>query len=245
MGTRAALWISALLLVLAAAMIWAAKPSEQRIKIYNSVEACRAEQPAEDCAKAFAGAEQEHAETAPRLVSREVCEAQYGNCAALHDGTGDWFVPAMAGFMLGHALGASGVASVVSQPVDVDRGGTAHSGVGPIGSYRSRCAVDPDDPYCRGGGSGGGGGFVYSSSGGGGGSSSSSRVWSSKSYTVESVRTSVMRGGFGSSASSAPPSSMGLASAPSASSSSSVARGGFGATAAAHAGGGDGGGRGG
>src|SRR5271167_2521610 len=134
MGTRAALWISALLLVLAAAMIWAAKPSEQRIKIYNSVEACRAEQP--------------HAETAPRLVSREVCEAQYGNCAALHDGTGDWFVPAMAGFMLGHALGASGVASVVSQPVYVDRGGTAHSGVGPIGSYRSRCAVDPDDPYC-------------------------------------------------------------------------------------------------
>jgi uncharacterized protein YgiB involved in biofilm formation len=243
MGTRAALWIGALFLVLAAGMIWAAKPNEQRIKIYNSVEACRVEQPAEDCAKAFADAEQEQAKSAPRFAARELCEAQYGSCSALHGGTGDWFIPAMAGFMLGNALGTP---SVVSQPVYIDRNLRAYAGTTVLGSYRSRCAVDPDDPYCRGGGGwGGGGGFVYSSSGGGGGSSSSSRVWSSKSYTVESVRTSVMRGGFGSSASSAPPSSMGLASAPSASSSSSVARGGFGATAAAHAGGGDGGGRGG
>ena len=173
------------ILVLIAGMIWASKPSEQRIKIYNSVEACRAEQPAEDCAKAFAGAEQEHAETAPRLAAREVCEAQYGNCAALHDGTGDWFIPAMAEFMLGHAVGTGGAASVVSRPVYVDRGGAAYSGASPIGSYRTRCAVNLDDPYCRrSGGSGGGGGFVYASSGGGGGSSSSpSSVWSSKSYT--------------------------------------------------------------
>jgi uncharacterized protein YgiB involved in biofilm formation len=242
-GRRKAYWASfrpalltifGLLLLLIAGQ-WSAKPTEQRLKIYNSVEACRAEQPPEDCAKAFADAEQEQAKSAPRLASREVCEAQYGSCAALHDGTGDWFVPAMAGFMLGHALGTGGVASVVSQPVYVDRGGTAYSGVGPIGSYRSRCAVNPDDPYCRGGGgSGGGGGFVYSSGVGGGGSSSSSRVWSSKSYTVESVRTSVMRGGFGSSASSAPPSSMGVASAPNATSSSSVTRGGFGITASLH-----------
>ena len=217
-------------------MIWASKPSEQRIKIYNSVEACRAEQPAEDCAKAFAGAEQEHAETAPRLAAREVCEAQYGNCAALHDGTGDRFIPAMAGFMLGHAVGTGGATSVVSRPVYVDRGGAAYSGASPIGSYRTRCAVNLDDPYCRrSAGSGGGGGFVYASSGGGGGSSSSpSSVWSSKSYTVESVRTSVMRGGFGSSASSVPPSSMGVASAPNATSSSSVTRGGFGITAFLH-----------
>jgi uncharacterized protein YgiB involved in biofilm formation len=231
----ALLTIFGLLLLLIAGQWWSAKPTEQRIKIYNSFEACRAEQPAEDCAKAFASAEQEHGETAPRLVSREVCEAQYGSCAALHDGTGDWFVPAMAGFMLGHALGTSGAASIVSQPVYVDRGGTAYSGVGPIGSYRSRCAVNPDDPYCRGsGGSGSGGGFLYASSGGGGRSSSTSSVWSSKSYTVESVRTSVMRGGFGSSASSAPSSSMGVASAPNATSSSSVTRGGFGITASLH-----------
>jgi hypothetical protein len=132
--------------------------------------------------------------------------------------------------LLGHALGTSGVASFVSQPVYVDRGGAAYSGASPIGSYR---AVNPDDPYCRGGGGfGSGGGFVYASSGGG--PSSSSSVWSSKSYTVEPVRTTVMRGGFGSSASSAPSSSSRVASAPSASPSSSVARGGFGATAAAY-----------
>jgi hypothetical protein len=142
--------------------------------------------------------------------------------------------------MLGHALGAGGVASAVYQPVYIDRGGTAYAGTNSIGSYRSRCAVNPDDPYCRGGGGfGSGGGFVYASSGGAAASPSSS-IWSSKSYPVESVRTTVMRGGFGSSASSAPPSSMGAASAPNATSSSSVARGGFGATAAAHAAGGAG-----
>jgi uncharacterized protein YgiB involved in biofilm formation len=236
----AAVWSAALLLVLAAGMIWASKPSEHRIRIYNSVQECRAEQPAEDCAKAFAGAEQEYEKSVPRLASRELCEAQYGNCTVFHNGDSDWFAPAMVGFMLGHALGTGGVTSIVSQPVYVDRSGAAYSGTNPIGSYRSRCAVNPDDPYCRaGGGSGGGGGFAYATGGGGGGSSSSSSVWSSKSYNVESVRTTVMRGGFGSSASSASYSAAG-ADAPHAISSSSVARGGFGSTASAHAGGGAG-----
>ena len=252
---RSLCWVlllsTGLALVFTAGMIWGSKVREQRIKIYNSVETCRVEQPAEDCAEAFAEAEQEHDKSAPRLVSRELCEAQYGSCTALHDGAGDWFVPAMAGFMLGHALGTGGMASVVSQPVYIDRRGTAYSGASPVGSYRSRCAVYPDDPYCRGsggsgsggsgsGGSGSGGGFVYAS-GGGGGSSSSSSVWSSRSYAVESVRTTVMRGGFGSSASSAPSSSPSVASAASGTSSSGVARGGFGASAAAHAAGGSGG----
>jgi hypothetical protein len=112
---------------------------------------------------------------------------------------------------------------------------------GHIGAAHEPCTVrdcsEPVSDVVLGGGSGSSGGFVYASGGGGGGSPSSS-VWSSKSYTVESVRTSVVRGGFGSSASLAPPSSMGVASAPNATSSSSVARGGFGATAAAHGAGG-------
>jgi uncharacterized protein YgiB involved in biofilm formation len=225
----------ALTLVLAAGIIWAAKPSERRIKIYNSVEACRAEQPAEECAKAFADAEQEHEKSAPRSTSREVCEAQYGTCSAFHDATGDWFVPAMVGFMIGHALGAGGATTVVSQPVYVGRDLMAYSGTTVLGSYRSRCAVNPDDPYCRaGGGSGGGGGFVYARGGSGGGSSSSSSVWSSRSYRVEEVRTTVMRGGFGHSSSSAPSYSAGGADAPHAFSSAAVARGGFGSTASAH-----------
>jgi uncharacterized protein YgiB involved in biofilm formation len=226
------LW-GALLLVVAAGNIWASKPKEQRIKIYSSVDACQAEQSAEDCATGFAGAEQEHANSAPRFMARDLCEAQYGRCAGLHDSTGDWFIPAMAGFMLGHTLGKGGVASAIYQPVYVDRGGTAYAGTNAIGSYRSRCVVNPDDPYCRSGAGVFGGGFVYASRGGGGGSSSSS-IWSSKSYPVESVRTTVMRGGFGRSASSAPPSSTSVVSAANATSSSSVARGGFGATAAAH-----------
>jgi uncharacterized protein YgiB involved in biofilm formation len=236
----ALLLCTGLLLMLAGAMIWGSKVREQRIKIYNSVEACRVEQPGEDCTEAFAGAEQEQAKSAPRFVSHALCEAQFGSCEGLPDGTGNWFIPAMVGFMLGRWPGTGGVTSVVSQPVYVDRGGTAYSGGTLIGSYRSHCAVNPDDPYCR-GGSGSGGGFVYASRGISGGSSSSSSVWSSKSYTVEEVRTSVTRGGFGTSASSAPSASTGVASAPNATSSSSVTRGGFGMTAAAHAAGGGGG----
>ena len=194
------LW-GALLLVVTAGTIWGSKVKDQRIEIYSSVDACQAEQSAEDCAKAFAGAQQEHAKYAPRFMARDLCEAQYsGSCAALHDGTGDWYIPAMVGFMLGHGLGTGGVPSAVYQPVYVDRGGIAYAGTNSIGSYRSRCAVNPDDPYCR-SRAGGDGGFVYASSGGGGGSSSSS-VWSSKSYSVEPVRTTVIRGGFGRSASS-------------------------------------------
>lgn len=231
---RPALWCGALLVVLAAGIIWASKPSEQRIKTYNSVEACRAEQPAEDCAKAFADAEQEHEKSAPRFAARAGCEAQYGSCSAIHETAGDWFIPAMAGFMLGHALGAGGPASVVSQPVYVDRGFTAYSGTTVLGSYRTRCAVNADDPRCR-GSSGFGAGFVYASTRGG---SSAASVWSSKSYAVESVRTTVMCGGFGTSASSAPANSPRLASAPGAASSSSVTRGGFGSMAAFHSAGG-------
>jgi uncharacterized protein YgiB involved in biofilm formation len=223
-----------LTLVLAVGIILGAKPSEQRIKIYNSVEACGTEQPTQDCAKAFAAAEQEHANSAPRFASRDACEAQYVACGALPGGTGDWFIPAMMGFMLGHALGAGGATNVVSQPIYVGRDLMAYSGTTVLGAYRSRCAVNPDDPYCRSGGGSGGGGFVYAAGGGAGGSSSSSSVWSSKSYRVEQVRTTVMRGGFGSSASSAPAYSVGGGDARNAISSSAVARGGFGSTASAH-----------
>ena len=45
---RAALWQGTLLLVFVVWVIWASKPSDQRIKTYSSVEACRVEQPAED-----------------------------------------------------------------------------------------------------------------------------------------------------------------------------------------------------
>ena len=131
------LW-GALLLVVTAGTIWGSKVKDQRIEIYSSVDACQA------------GAQQEHAKYAPRFVARDLCEAQYsGSCAALRDGTGDWYIPAMVGFMLGHGLGTGGVPSAVYQPVYVDRGGIAYAGTNSIGSYRSRCAVNPDDPYCR------------------------------------------------------------------------------------------------
>jgi uncharacterized protein YgiB involved in biofilm formation len=235
-----AVLVGVLLLVLLVDAVFSPKVEqrdEQRIKIYGSVEACQKEQRADDCAKAFADAQQAHATNAPRFSGRDACEAKYGDagCVARHDDSGDWFIPAMLGFMLGRALNAS---AIVSQPVYADRGGMAYAGTSPIGQYRSPCMVNSADPSCssRGGGSGGGG-YVYSWSSGtsGGSTPSKSSVWSSTSYNVERVTTTVSRGGFGTSASSAPTVATRVATASAASSSSSVARGGFGSTAAVHA----------
>ena len=236
-----AVLVGVLLLVLLVDAVFSPKVEqrdEQRIKIYGSVEACQKEQRADDCAKAFADAQQAHATNAPRFSGRDACEAKYGDagCVARHDDSGDWFIPAMLGFMLGRALNAS---AIVSQPVYADRGGMAYAGTSPIGQYRSPCMVNSGDPSCssRGGGGSGGGGYVYSWSSGtsGGSTPSKSSVWSSTSYNVERVTTTVSRGGFGTSASSAPTVSTRVATASAASSSSSVARGGFGSTAAVHA----------
>jgi uncharacterized protein YgiB involved in biofilm formation len=235
-----AILVGILLLVLLVDAVFGAKVEqrdEQRIKIYGSVEACQKEQRGDDCAKAFADAQQAHATNAPRFSGRDACEAKYGDagCVAHHDDSGDWFIPAMLGFMLGHALNAS---AIVSQPIYADRGGMAYAGISPIGQYRSPCMVNSADPSCssRSTGGSGGGGYVYSwGSGTSGGTPSKSSVWSSTSYSVERVTTTVSRGGFGTSASSAPTVSTRVATASAASSSSSVARGGFGSTAAVHA----------
>ncbi|WP_299840995.1 DUF1190 domain-containing protein [uncultured Paracoccus sp.] len=78
---------------------------------------------AEDCKTAFAEAQQNHLETAPRYDSLAVCEEQHGvgNCggdpAAQQSGggMGSIFMPLMMGYLLGSALGGS--RGVMSQPL--------------------------------------------------------------------------------------------------------------------------------
>lgn len=77
---------------------------------------------AEDCKTAFAEAQQNHIETAPRYDSLEVCEAEHGagNCggdpaAQQSGGGGSIFMPLMMGYLLGSAL--SGGRGVMSQPL--------------------------------------------------------------------------------------------------------------------------------
>lgn len=183
-------------------------PQAEAIRIYPSVEACRAEHSAAECDAAFSGAQAQHEATAPHYGSMASCEDVYGpfQCVPRSDASGGWFIPAMAGFMIGQALGSTPMAY---QPVYVNRAGLAYSGTVPLGAY---------------GPGNSGGVYIWNSTG------SPSGVWTSGRYAARPVAA---RGGFGSSASIAKPlshsSSFGLGSA--ADSSSGVTRGGFGSMA--------------
>jgi uncharacterized protein YgiB involved in biofilm formation len=60
----------------------------------------------EDCARAYADALEAQMRSAPRFDSLAECEARFGydQCRAAPGGSGHWFMPALAGFMIGQAL---------------------------------------------------------------------------------------------------------------------------------------------
>lgn len=75
---------------------------------------------ADDCTAAFAQAQADHEETAPRYDSLAVCEEQHGvgNCdgdTASQGGGGFSFMPLLAGYMIGSML--SGGRGFASQPL--------------------------------------------------------------------------------------------------------------------------------
>ena len=79
----------------------------------------------EDCAATFAEAQAVHAETAPRYESRELCEQEHGPeaCAgdpAASSGGGSIFMPLLAGYLIGQALGGG---RAMAQPVVPKAGG--------------------------------------------------------------------------------------------------------------------------
>ena len=73
----------------------------------------------EDCKTAFAQAQADHEETAPRYDSLAVCEEQHGagNCTgdSAQPGGGSIFMPMLMGYMIGSMLG--GGRGVMSQPL--------------------------------------------------------------------------------------------------------------------------------
>ncbi|MDT8405959.1 MAG: DUF1190 domain-containing protein [Methylococcales bacterium] len=98
----------------------------QEAKIYNSLEDCRRELPdaPEQCEKAYQDALVKARETAPKFNSRNACEAEFGlgMCDTYRNSSGgNWFMPAMAGFMLGRALDNSGSNYYRNQPVFTSR----------------------------------------------------------------------------------------------------------------------------
>jgi uncharacterized protein YgiB involved in biofilm formation len=80
----------------------------------------------EDCAATFAEAQAVHQETAPRYESRELCEEEHGpgacggDAAAGSGGGGGIFMPLLAGYLIGQALGGG---RAMAQPVVPKAGG--------------------------------------------------------------------------------------------------------------------------
>lgn len=82
---------------------------ETQQNAFTSVEECIQSKvfTPETCRSEYDKAVQAHQAQAPRFVDRAACETQYGasNCQIVRhsDGT-SWFVPAMAGFMIGQMI---------------------------------------------------------------------------------------------------------------------------------------------
>jgi uncharacterized protein YgiB involved in biofilm formation len=65
---------------------------------------------ADICEKAYADAVQAQYRDGPRFDSLDDCQAQYGydQCHHIQTSSGGWFMPALAGFMIGRALSNNG-----------------------------------------------------------------------------------------------------------------------------------------
>ncbi|HTY93036.1 MAG TPA: DUF1190 domain-containing protein [Steroidobacteraceae bacterium] len=84
-------------------------PPPQASVAYHDLAQCIADGKvgADICEKAYADAVQAQYRDGPRFDSQGECEAQYGydQCHHVQTASGGWFMPALAGFMIGRALG--------------------------------------------------------------------------------------------------------------------------------------------
>jgi len=80
----------------------------EEVDIYTSLQECLQQQlgEAQMCHAAFQEALQEAEQTAPKYASQADCEYDFGEqqCVTQQRQGGSWFMPAMAGFMMGRAL---------------------------------------------------------------------------------------------------------------------------------------------
>lgn len=83
-------------------------PPPQSALLYQNLQQCvRAGQVSpEVCAQAYADALEAQYRSAPRFDSLADCEAQFGydQCHPIATSSGHWFMPALAGFLVGRAL---------------------------------------------------------------------------------------------------------------------------------------------
>ena len=110
---------TALLLMSAAPLLFTACQKEPEVKVqeglYTSVEACtEATGDPSSCRNAFAEAQKQAADAAPKYASKEACEKDYKpeQCVQQHTSAGTSFIgPMMMGFFMSQMLGANRAAA--------------------------------------------------------------------------------------------------------------------------------------
>lgn len=103
--------------VVLVASVWSMTGDDgQENLVYDSLSDCRAagQLTAQQCETAFAEATAARLKDAPKFRSQNECEAQYGasGCSSASIGGAQYFIPALAGFML-----ARGLAGAQAQPL--------------------------------------------------------------------------------------------------------------------------------
>jgi uncharacterized protein YgiB involved in biofilm formation len=125
-------------------------------KVYASVQDCKAEHPAQACQDAWQASVGEQQSTAPQYSQKAQCEAQYGvgHCETRTGEHGSFFMPMMAGFMIGQMM---------NQRRDNGYYGGGYIGhpvaYAPGGGYRAPPPREGESFYGRGGGFTSRGGF--------------------------------------------------------------------------------------
>lgn len=180
--------------VLLVATVWSMTSEDpQENLVYNSLSDCRAagQLTAQQCETAFSEATAARLKDAPKFQSQTACEAQYGanGCSSATIGGAQYFIPALAGFML-----ARGLSGGQAQPLMPPTAATCPSG-----------STQPECQQARSSSSSSSGGYY------GGSSSSRSRAYSTtsgRSITAAfspgarggstAATSTASRGGFGS-----------------------------------------------
>lgn len=105
---------------------------------YTSMAECKAanDVPDAECDAAYAEAQRQAAQSAPRYATREECEGQWGpeQCRPLNTGGGSYFGPLATGFIIGQMLNGGGYRG--GGPLYRDRNDQYSNGYG--GGYLSR-----------------------------------------------------------------------------------------------------------
>ncbi|MFV3131206.1 DUF1190 domain-containing protein [Niveispirillum sp. KHB5.9] len=126
------------------------EPTTTEARLFNGLEACRAEFDPGQCESAFQQAQQLHRQSAPRFTNQAECEQQMGAGACqqqvvqqANGSTGSFFMPMLMGFMMarmmqppmnpnGYVRGRDG-SYYQSRPLHMDRDGFMRSGQQDLG----------------------------------------------------------------------------------------------------------------